>query len=258
MERRIGFKEFSSLCASDARQMNRHGEEYLAQHIGRFYETFRACSGLIPRGAKLLSVGAGGAYVETQLKRFYGAEITVADYPEAVEALQGDYSRHGFATLGIDLTADRGLPLPETFDAALSLEVIEHLPIPPRCHLRALYDVLKPGGCLVLTTPNGAHLPNVVRLLRGKPILPDAELAFSPASYDNEHVHRREYVAGEIIDAMTRAGFAHERTHYLTGRRRTGFGLGRQLRRLYGLVPHLKKIMLLVGRKTKTEDGGVR
>ena len=69
------------------------------------------------------------------------------------------------------LVADLARPLPFTdasLDGVTLLEVIEHLP-----EAEALIDeiarVLRPGGWLVLTTPNVAHLTYRIRALTGHP-----------------------------------------------------------------------------------------
>ena len=245
------FATFARLCGEESRRMTRHGVDYLRPHVGRFYETFSECLRVVPPGARLLSVGAGGAYVEKQLARACGAQVTVVDFPEAIREHEQDYQPYGFRSIGVNL-ADQPLDVEERFDVVLSFEVVEHLPIAPHEHIAVLSKLLKPGGRLVLTTPNLAHLPNVVRLLRGRPVLPDARLTFAEPCYENEHVHRREYVASEIVEAMRQAGLTHERTAYLSCRRQGT--LKGCVRRLYDLAPQWKKIMLLVGRRPNEED----
>jgi 2-polyprenyl-3-methyl-5-hydroxy-6-metoxy-1,4-benzoquinol methylase len=240
------FRTFARLCGEESQRMTRHGADYLRPHVGRFYETFAECLRVVPPGASVLSVGAGGAYVEKQLVRTCGAQVTVVDFPEAIREHEQDYRPYGFRAIGINL-AEQPLDVAQPFDVVLSFEIVEHLPIPPHEHLAMLSRLLKPGGRLVLTTPNLAHLPNVVRLLRGRPILPDARLSFAKTCYDNEHVHRREYVAAEIVAAMRQVGLTHERTAYLSCRKRGT--LNGCVRRLYDLAPRWKKIMLLVARR---------
>lgn len=102
----------------------------------------------------------------------------------------------------------------------------------------------------MLTTPNLARLTNILRLLSGRPILYDPQLTCLPAKYCNEHIHRREYVASEIVDAIRKAGLAHLMTRYVF----TPGPHRRSLKaRAYGLLsalhPRFKNVMLLAARK---------
>jgi SAM-dependent methyltransferase len=78
-------------------------------------------------------------------------------------------AQRGFATCVWDLeNGSRPLELrPGTFQTILFCEIIEHLVAPDRT-LKAVVELLAPGGLLLVTTPNLASLGNRFRLLRGK------------------------------------------------------------------------------------------
>jgi len=57
--------------------------------------------------------------------------------------------------------------LQNTFDAVISVEVIEHL-LYPRKLVRVAKKCLKPNGCLILTTPYHGYWKNLVLALSGK------------------------------------------------------------------------------------------
>jgi 2-polyprenyl-3-methyl-5-hydroxy-6-metoxy-1,4-benzoquinol methylase len=62
---------------------------------------------------------------------------------------------------------DLNLPLAEhenTFDVVVAAEVIEHLEN-PRFMVRELYSILRPGGIIILTTPNNESWRSFVALL---------------------------------------------------------------------------------------------
>ncbi|RYZ09126.1 MAG: class I SAM-dependent methyltransferase [Myxococcales bacterium] len=98
--------------------------------------------GLVPpgEGKKALDVGAR-AGVQTAWLRSRGYEVTPVDYePVTDECLRVD--------------ANRRLPFDDaSFDLVWCSEVIEHLQ-DPAFSLGELRRVTKPGGLLVLTTPN--------------------------------------------------------------------------------------------------------
>jgi 2-polyprenyl-3-methyl-5-hydroxy-6-metoxy-1,4-benzoquinol methylase len=84
---------------------------------------------------------------------------------------------------GIQIATERGIgsfhkasvyepltsPFPdvETFDAILSVEVIEHL-YSPRVFVRRAFEALKPGGLLIVTTPYWGYLKNIALALTNR------------------------------------------------------------------------------------------
>lgn len=90
-------------------------------------------------GEALLEVGASNRDLEGRIKKYY---------PEAVyKSLDIDPSySHDYSSFE---------EIKETFDMVLLFEVIEHLkPDEGREMARNIYQVLKPGGIMILTTPN--------------------------------------------------------------------------------------------------------
>ena len=80
-----------------------------------------------------------------------GWRVSAAD----LEPMRGDDAR-GFEFLRLDL--DESLPFEDgVFDAVVLLEGIEHLLSPARC-LAEFCRVLRPGGRLVITTPNVSNV----------------------------------------------------------------------------------------------------
>lgn len=87
---------------------------------------------------------------------------------------------------------DAGVPYEDAhFDTVISVEGIEHLG-GPRAFVRELGRVLKPGGTLIISTPNVLSIRSRWRWLsRGyhRHFTPDAEGRFS-----SEHLHAIDYV----------------------------------------------------------------
>lgn len=166
----------------------------------------------------------------------------------------------GYKTVGVDVAPDRaagmtewlqldvrradldtpGLPFePDSFDAVVCSEVIEHLHRPERA-LRSFRDVLRPGGELILTTPNYGRIETRVRALAGA----------SPARYvrarekgdERGHTgHVRLFDLAGLRQLVEREGFhvaRHDPVEF--GPARFGFGL------LYRAAPSLRPFQVMV------------
>jgi SAM-dependent methyltransferase len=106
-----------------------------------------------------------------------------------------------FADTGYDLAA---LPA-DHYGAVLCLGVIEHIAHTPRPLLEAVRRVLRPGGRLILDTPNIAYLYNRRRLARGESIMAPIATQFDAAiPFEGHH---REYSTTEVPWMLERVGF---------------------------------------------------
>ena len=88
---------------------------------------------------KILFVGSGGSLNELIKKHFGRAQITTIDIdPKRMPDVVMDVMQLGFSN--------------DTFDLVFALEVLEHV-TDPRLAVSNLYNVLKPGGKVVVSTP---------------------------------------------------------------------------------------------------------
>jgi SAM-dependent methyltransferase len=123
---------------------------------------FRIAAPYITRGARVLEVGAGMGHFTTHLQdaAYLGLEFN----SEAVSA-----------------AASRGIPVirrdvceimreqPESFDVTCAFQVLEHV-ADPRAMIGAMVALTRPGGRIILATPNaGAYISRCRDLLNAPP-----------------------------------------------------------------------------------------
>jgi glycosyltransferase involved in cell wall biosynthesis/SAM-dependent methyltransferase len=108
-----------------------------------------------------------------------------------------------------DAEKDR-FPYPdEHFSTVLCCELIEHLFEDPMHLMSEVNRILKPGGHLVLTTPNVAALRGISAILLGyHPGFFHAYIKPAAESGEVDARHNREYTAREIHKLLDIAGFA--------------------------------------------------
>jgi len=100
----------------------------------------------VANGARVLDVGAGAGAFSKRL----------VDLGYKVTALDSDPDKWIPAEIPffqLDIDAGIAASVRDTFDAVCCLEVIEHVENPWNL-LREIYSVVKPGGYLLLSTPN--------------------------------------------------------------------------------------------------------
>jgi SAM-dependent methyltransferase len=122
--------------------------EYLINHNIKQLLTINRVS-----GAKLIDVGCGRGQTTKELAAF--GEVTGVDISSvAVEACQKRYPNISFSTANI-LDPEWITEHTREFDVVVSTEVIEHIPKEQQqLYVHHLRELLRPGGLLILTTPN--------------------------------------------------------------------------------------------------------
>jgi|KBSMisStandDraft_5_1062788.scaffolds.fasta_scaffold05521_3 SAM-dependent methyltransferase len=176
---------------------------YYERSRERYFLTLRYLADLdLPEPAKLLDVG-GGQFAILASKLF-GDDGTVGDI--------GDAYRAPADAAGVDFTVcnlleDDPPSFEGAFDVIVLAEVVEHLPVPPYLILAKMRTWLKPGGLLLLTTPNLFRLRNLARMALGRDpfdifMMPRDEVSLG---------HQTEYSARHLAWHINEAGFSLER-----------------------------------------------
>ena len=145
--------------------------------LARHFAAYELVGPLVA-GQRVLEAGCGEGYGAAILAR-HAAHVVGADYDEtAIGLAQLRHAAPHVEFRAIDLR-ELAEHAPGTFDTVTNFQVLEHL-VDPTPFLRAAAACLRPGGRLILTTPN--------RL----------------ASVSENPFHVHEYVADELRDLIGR------------------------------------------------------
>lgn len=140
----------------------------------------------VESGARVLDIGCGISSQAEMFRefRYVGADINIPRLGFGARAHPwANYAAHDLRHLGF---------ASKEFDAILCLEVIEHLPAVERTSLaQELVRVLRPGGLLILSTPDGRR--TMAKLIFGEKC---------------ERSHEHEMTQAEITELFQRAGAA--------------------------------------------------
>lgn len=147
---------------------------WLAPHHIRYAETLKRLDAYDgERGAALeLGVTKTFQYILSEIVGFETVYGTVfrgeAEQPitrQFSQAVGGKDITSTFLTVNFE---DEPIPLPnESLDLVLCCEVIEHMDVDPMYLMAEINRVLRPGGTLLMTTPNSASSQNVWKILNG-------------------------------------------------------------------------------------------
>lgn len=109
---------------------------------------------------RICDLGSGSGWLSGVLSAF-GPTVGVELSPEAVELARQRFPRATF----VCADATQWEPTPGEFDVVVSQEVLEHIVDKP-AYLRVARQALRPGGHLVITTPNLRVLNSLPKIER--------------------------------------------------------------------------------------------
>lgn len=108
----------------------------------------------VKQGERVLDIGCGNARDISRIVECGGQVIGVDISPGMVMAARQELERMGVSGITLQVGDATSLDFPDaSFDKVLCSEVIEHIPDAAQA-LREMRRVLRPGGSLVLSTPN--------------------------------------------------------------------------------------------------------
>ncbi len=188
------------------------GREYGAKHVSRFIHTLQ----ITPPGDPSKSILEMGAYMQMTpaLQHTLGYGTVRGCYYGELGRVD---HKHITSDTGVEFecevdhfNAEKDIfPYPDgSFDTVMCCELLEHLVEDPMFMMGEINRILKPGGHLVLTTPNIGSRRSISAILLGyHPAFFPAYIRPRKADEEAEARHNREYVPMEIQHLLTDSGF---------------------------------------------------
>lgn len=211
------FDELPALLGDDAPPIDAGLASYLGTHWTRYMTTLRALDGLEVTSALDVGVFPPLVFQALLANRFPGIAMSgLWEGPDpyrqtvrAVRSVQEEDGEEALPDFDIRLEAANSerdpWPYPdESFDLVTGMEILEHLALDPYFFFTEAARVLKPGGHILLTTPNIVSHRGVSKMLNG--IAPYSFGIFVPSGgvYGR---HNREHGPKDLPDLGQAAGF---------------------------------------------------
>ncbi len=188
------------------------GQNYLNYSFRRLLLTLELIPPASAGDSKLLELGANPYFLTLLLTRCHAYRLHLANFfgeghlptGKGVQILSSRKydERHEFAFNHFNVETAVFPYADETFDVVLMCEILEHLTADPGHALSEIHRVLKPGGSVIMTTPNVSACQNFLKLALGQNIYD------CYSGYGVYGRHNREYTPAEILEFLPACHFA--------------------------------------------------
>lgn len=171
---------------------------YFIQQCNRYVRTLEMLATEGVTSGRILEIGVVPGHFHMAMKNFglepYGIDLEPKRLPATID--RNRITSNNVEHETCDFNAN-------FFDAILMPELIEHLRQDPLHCLQECHRMLKPGGKLIITTPNRSRLKSRIKLLIwGDPDIESPYKAFKRV-HDYGHAgHIRLYTEGEILEML--------------------------------------------------------
>jgi len=183
--------------------------------LDAFYRCIHSWQLVRNEQGRCLELGSNPYFITYLLREYTDLDLTLANYFGGDEGKRTQTftwdAGNGRQSVNLDfdhfnLEESRFPYETGSFDVVVFCEIIEHLLMNPVHTLKEIRRVLKPGGLLVVTTPNVARMNNVLAMADGLSIY-DPYSGFGPYGR-----HNREFTMHELVELLKFSGFEPETT----------------------------------------------
>lgn len=165
------------------------------------------------RQPAVLEVGCANGYIACLFSELGYRAFAIDSYDEATRDEMFARREIGYTKSNLNDAAPLASFSDSSMDVVVLGEVFEHILNNPAGLLQAVYRILRPGGTVILTTPNPSTLANSVRLLADGYVLWGTPSFLREVKLDGDKVidrgdiHYREYPAWIVSDLMKEIGY---------------------------------------------------
>lgn len=160
----------------------------------------------INKDFKILSVSCGGGYYEKFIYENYrGVNLTGTDVVDCfIKKEDLEFFRKAGIWNFVKVAPEGALPFPDSsFDLVYQNDVIEHVE-KPFAFLKEQFRILRPGGRIIVGTPNLLRVANVGKILLG--LLDFPKKIHEQGLYTTVH-HQQEFTQWNIRAFLKEVGF---------------------------------------------------
>lgn len=202
----------------DSKKYLRHPQQddYDKLLFGEYVFTVKKVQEHVPAGGTVLDVGTAYGTVPVALRRM-GYNVYATDMNRLY--LASDFVRAEGVKFKKNNIEKEDLVIPELVDCVIFTEVLEHLNAHPLKAIERLKKALKPGGVLILTTPDFQRHGKAPG--RYGKLFSWEEFPESVEDWRDEHTHHYHHL--ELVHLITKAGLTlketgicyDEQSHYI-------------------------------------------
>jgi SAM-dependent methyltransferase len=217
---------------------------YSQRHAHRLANDLYFIEQYADKKTKIIEFGSTPPVLTLSLK-WLGYDVTGVDLNPARFA--SSISAHGLNVIECDIEC-KELPMQNhIFDLVIFNELFEHLRINPIFTFREMKRILKPGGMLLLSTPNLRSLHGLTNFLfrnRSYALCGDIHIEYQKLELHGHMGHVREYTTGDVQSFLRAMGFSLDGLIYREGSMQLRYSA------IWRIFPRLRPFVTYIARAT--------